>query len=222
MAGGLSFSVRFKGKNEVQRRAGLWSAVCITLIWSCAVAAPADAQDLGNEHLKLENPANLPAAEIEALYGALRNRLMEGYALSRLPGSDKYLSWTRYNTAPYLSQTHGQRFVNNYANAKAQSYGKLKEGEKLPVGSVLAKDSITLTDTGKTFPGALSIMEKLEAGKSPETADWRYVVVNPDGSLLGDTIGDEPELVEYCHTCHEAEADNDYTFFVPKEYRIDN
>ncbi len=176
----------------------------------------ANAQAIGNKHLKLDNPAKLPAAEVEKIYSEMRTRLMEGYAVSRFPGTGDYLSWKRYNSSPYLSKTHGQRFVNNYANAKAKGYGS---GASLPVGSVLAKDSVTITDTGKTFPGALFIMEKLKPGTSDTTNDWRYVVVNPDGSLFGDTTGDEPELVEYCHACHEAKSDDDYVYFVPKEFR---
>ena len=119
-----------------------------------------------------------------------------------------------------MSGTHGQRFVNNYANATARNYGTLGQGEKLPEGSVLAKDSMTITDEDHVFPGALFVMEKLAAGASPGTADWRYLMIIPDGSLFGDTTGDGPERVRYCHACHASAADRDYTFFVPEHYRM--
>ena len=45
-------------------------------------------------------------------------------------------------------------------------------------------------------------------------------MVMPDGSLFGDTMGDRAGAVAYCHVCHEAVADRDYTFYVPEEYRI--
>ena len=172
-------------------------------------------------HVAVENPAELSQDEANAIYDTLKQKLDELYAPAQLNPIKDYQSWKRYNSAPYISATHGQRFVNNYVNEIGKDYGKLKDNEKYPVGTVLAKDSITVTDTGQTFPGAMFVMEKLAAGTSPETADWRYVMVIPDGSIFGDTIGDEPELVEYCHACHTAEADRDYIFYIPKDYRVD-
>ena len=175
---------------------------------------------VGNSHLPIENPADPEPKEAQAIYEQLKGRIAEGYALSKLSIVEDYQSWTRYNAAPYVSATHGSRFVNNYANRAGAAYGTMKEGEKLPVGTVLAKDAITITDDGKQLPGALFVMEKLIAGSNPPTGDWRYVVVNPDGSFFGDTTGDEPQLVDYCHTCHLQVAERDYTFFVREDYRV--
>lgn len=187
----------------------------------CMLATAAPAQDgVGSAHLPIDNPSELPPAQLEQIYNELKQRMAEGYALSKLEIIDDYQSWRRYNTAPYLSATHGLRFINNYANEKGRGYGTLSVGQSLPAGTVLAKDAMTLTADGKNFPGALFIMEKLPAGANSETADWRYLVVNPDGSLFGDTKGDEPELVDYCHACHESKADQDYVFLIPEEFRV--
>ena len=185
----------------------------------CATALAQDTAETA--HVAVENPAELTQEQANAIYDELKARLDALYAPADLDLIKNYQSWKRYNTAPYISATHGQRFVNNFVNEIGSDYGKLKSGERYPVGTVLAKDSITVTDDGKTFPGAMFVMEKLPEGRSPETADWRYVMVIPDGSVFGDTIGDEPELVEYCHVCHEAVADDDYVFYIPEDYRLD-
>ena len=176
-------------------------------------------QKLGDGHIAIDKPAELSVEEANRIYRDLMEAMADGYGISRLPLVDGYQTWARYNSAPYLSATHGRRFVNNYANETGRAYGSLKRGDKLPVGTVLAKDSMTVTEEGRFFPAALFIMEKLASGASPETADWRYVVVNPDGSMTGDTIGDGAELVQYCHDCHAAKADLDYVFLVPKKFR---
>ena len=187
---------------------------------AAATAPAARAQSANHEsHIAIPNPAGLSKAEAVRIYRDNRDRMADGYALSRLKIIEDYQAWQIFNVAPYVSATHGQRYVNSYANETAKDYGTLKDGETLPPGSVLAKDSITVTDDGRVFPGAMFIMEKLTAGTSPETADWRYVMVIPDGSLHGDTTGDRPELVTYCHECHVTVKDRDYTFYVPEDYR---
>ncbi|MGV6805270.1 MAG: cytochrome P460 family protein [Ruegeria sp.] len=173
-------------------------------------------------HIAIANPAELSKDEARNHYRALRKQMDRGYATAHLDQLINYQNWPLFNDAPYISATHGQRYVNSYANRMAHNYGTLGSDEKLPVGSVLAKDSMTVTDEGNVHPGALFVMEKLPDGSSPETADWRYIMVMPDGSLFGDTKGDRPGAVVYCHDCHEAVAERDYTFFVPEEYRVGN
>lgn len=175
-----------------------------------------------DSHIAIEDPAELSKDEANKIYGDLKERMATLYAMSELEEIRDYQSWKIYNDAPYISATHGQRYVNNYANARAINYAILAEGEELPVGSVLAKDSITVTGDGRIFPGAMFGMEKLADGTSPETSDWRYFMVIPDGSIVGDTTGDNPHLMTYCHECHLAVEDRDFTFFVPEEYRIKN
>ncbi len=170
-------------------------------------------------HLKIENPNQLSLDEARRVYDSIADELSAGYALSREPGALGYRKWRLYNKAPYLSATHGNRYVNNYANARAVGYGALRKGERLPEGSILAKDSFTVTSDGEIFAAALFIMEKLAPGKSPGTGDWRYVMILPDGSYFGDTEGDNAADVAYCHVCHKIKKRDDFVFFVPKAYR---
>jgi hypothetical protein len=195
------------------------TTIAFALLLAFTSTAMADEQDA---HLAIENPAELSKEEAEAFYRSLTRRMARGYAAARMDLIRNYQNWPLFNDAPYISATHGQRYVNSYANRMAHNYGTLLEGEALPMGSVLAKDSMTVTDEGNVHPGAMFVMEKLPEGTSPDTADWRYIMVLPDGSVFGDTTGDRSAAVAYCHDCHEQVADRDYTFFVPEEYRVAN
>lgn len=171
-------------------------------------------------HLAIENPAELTPDEARENYKSLARRMARGYSAAQLDPIRNYQNWPVFNTAPYISSTHGQRYVNSYANRMASNYGTLKAGEVLPAGSVLAKDSMTVTDEGNIHPGALFVMIKLGQDASPATADWRYIMVMPDGSLFGDTMGNRADAVAYCHECHEQVADRDFTFFVPEAFQL--
>ena len=76
-----------------------------------------------------------------------------------------------------------------------------------------------VTNTGEVFPGALFYMQKFAPGCSPATGDWRFVQILPNGGYIGDTIGDNPEDVAFCFTCHKVMAEVDYLFFLSKEYQ---
>ncbi|NKB51235.1 MAG: hypothetical protein GKR97_03250 [Rhizobiaceae bacterium] len=194
--------------------------LCLSLFLSVTSLQAIAQEDAETAHIAVKNPADLSHQEANKIYDSLKAVLDERYSISNMQLISGYQNWKRYNSAPYLSATHGQRFVNNYANELGRDYGKLKNGQTYPPGTIFAKDTITVTSEGKTFPGAMFVMEKLEAGRNPKTADWRYVMVIPDGTVFGDTIGEEPELVDYCHTCHVGRASRDYVFYVPKDYRL--
>ncbi len=173
-----------------------------------------------NRHFKIERPAALSKTDALAVYDNIARDMAKGYGASGDPSAKSYLKWRRFNEAPYRSATHGNRYVNNYANPRgAATYGAMKAGETLPAGSVLAKDSFTVTSDSGVFGGALFIMEKLAAGKRPDHGDWRYLMIMPDGSLLGDSTGDNADKVDFCDECHSAVADNDRLFYVPEEFR---
>ena len=194
--------------------------VALATLWHLGPLLAQDARDLRpTEHLKIENPDQIDGPEAQAIYQRISAELADFYAISREPAAIAYRQWKRYNTAPYLSATHGNRYVNNYANARAKDYADLKPGLKLPRGAVVAKDSFTVTADGEVFGGALFLMQKLARGASPKTADWRYVMILPDGSYLGDSHGDNAADVAYCHTCHRIRARTDYLFYIPKRYR---
>ncbi len=183
-------------------------------------AAAASAQTPSG-HLTLENPGTLSDAEANAAYGEIRDQLAERYAISRDPSAVNFPTWTRLNRVPYLSATHGNRYVNNFANPTAADagYGAMKRGDRMPSGAVIAKDSFTVTDQGEIYGAALFLMEKLAPGMDSKNGDWRYAMILPDGSFTGDTAGVGAKDLAYCHACHQAKAATDYLFQVPKSFR---
>lgn len=170
-------------------------------------------------HFRLKNPALLSAEDAERLYAELKPDMAVRYGLSRQPGAADYQTWKRYNRAPYPSVSHGNRYLSNYGNPAARAYGRFEQAGRLPVGSILAKDSITVNKDGKATPGALFLMEKMQAGFNYVSGDWRYTMIMPDGSLFGTTNGEGTERVSFCISCHLAVEQQDHLFFIPEEYR---
>ena len=171
-------------------------------------------------HFRVPNPARLADADALSIYDRIRDDMMAAYRLSRHPVATQFGKWRRFNRVPYLSATHGDRYINNYANAAAASYGR-KEAPPMPAGAVLAKDSFTVTAQGDVFTGPLFLMEKMPAGFSAASGDWRYTMILPDGSLFGTTNGEGSSKVEFCASCHAVVGDAmDHLFFIPEPYQI--
>ena len=195
----------------------------VVILVSLFLTADAAAQDFAKpqRHFRVERPASLEPADAMVIYERILDDMVAAYAISEDPAARNYRKWRRYNRAPYRSATHGERFVNNYANGIARDYGKFGGVGELPVGSILAKDSFAVTAQGDVFTGPLFLMEKMPKGFDPEGRDWRYSMILPDGSYFGITKGDNSARVEFCGTCHKiAGDDNDHLFFVPEDYRM--
>ena len=183
------------------------------------IAAISGDPDQPRRHFRVREPARIGAAEAEAIYRGLAADMADIYGLSGDRRAASYQGWGRYNSAPYLSVTHGQRYVNNYANRLARDYGRFEEAGVFPVGAVIAKDSIAITAAGEVYPGPLFVMEKMPEGFSNASGDWRYTMVMPDGSLLGVTKGESAQRVEFCIGCHLAREDFDHLYFPPRKFR---
>ncbi len=171
-------------------------------------------------HFRVRDAAELGKQEAENFYQGLLTFMTEGYRAAGDPIAETYTDWARFNTAPYRSATHGQRFVNNYANEAARAYGRYEEAGILPHGAIIAKDSFSVTREGEVRPGPLFVMEKMEPGFNYVSGDWRYIMIMPDGELFGMTKGMNAERVEYCIGCHLVQEDQDHLFFLPEDYRV--
>ena len=164
--------------------------------------------------------AEISPAEAKVAYECLVGEMKAAYAKAGLAMVKDYTRLTSVNTAPYQSATHGSRYVNNYANNRAAYlYVKFEDSGKMPAGAVLAKDSFALHADGRVGVGPLFIMEKMNAGFSAESGDWRYSMVMPDGAKFGETKGKNAAGVKFCAECHVGAADTDGMFFLPEEYR---
>ena len=147
--------------------------------------------------------------------------MAEGYARSGNQWAASYQNWRNVAARPYVSDTHGARFVNNYANdIGADNYSLFEEAGPSPVGTVLAKDSFTVGAGGAVGAGPLFLMEKMEAGFNADTGDWRYTLIMPNGRTIGATGGKGAARVSFCADCHLGVEEYDSRFFLDEEYRV--
>ena len=79
-------------------------------------------------HFRVPNPARLSDADALSIYDRIRDEMMAAYRLSQEPVATQIYRWRRYNRAPYLSATHGDRYINNFANPTAEAYGRQDAG----------------------------------------------------------------------------------------------
>jgi len=171
-------------------------------------------------HVRVDNPAKLSHKEAETIYQTITDDLAAAFESSGVPEIQGYTDWRRYNSAPYMSSTHGNRFINNYGNSASVGYDRLKKGDLMSLGSVLIKDSFAVTQQGAVIPGRLFVMEKLSAGSHPATGDWRYMMIGSDGMVIADTVGETAKQAEFCHVCHKVRSSRDFLFYVPPDFRL--
>ena len=156
-----------------------------------------------------------------AVYDCMLGDMKAAYAKSDNPNATSYTNFRRYSTRAYVSDTHGGRYVQNYANDTAKAYGAFENAGVFPAGSVLAKDSIGVKSNGTVSVGPLFLMEKMAAGFNAESGDWRYTLILPSGATVGTTNGAGSAKVEFCITCHvSVTPDQDSVMLLPEEVRI--
>lgn len=171
-------------------------------------------------HFRLVEPAKLPPRQASEIYAIIRQALQGGYSRSGNAAAASYQGWRRVNTAPYLSATHGNHYLNNYVNEIGAAYGRFEKAGRLPVGTVIAKDSFSMTRGGEILLGGLFVMEKMPGGFNDVTDDWKYTLIQADGTLFGETNGSGSKRVEYCIACHLSKKHQDHLWFLPKPYRV--
>ncbi|MGF1477505.1 MAG: cytochrome P460 family protein [Geminicoccaceae bacterium] len=200
-------------------------SVCVTVMVTLfAATTETSAQDLihPEEHFQAPNPADVDGQEATSIYAGLAARMIDGYALSKDDAALSYRGWPRYNSSPFRSATHGERYVNVYANARASDYGLFEEAAPLPEGAIIAKDSFTVTEDGRTYPGPLFVMEKMAEGFDERSGDWRYAMIMPDGSFIGESLRANDRSMDFCVECHAAVgAEQDHLFFMPADVRVE-
>ena len=163
---------------------------------------------------------DLTDAEAKLAYNCIIKEMQAGYAKSGMKVAAQYVSWKSYATRAYQSATHGGRFVQNFANAKAKNYGKFEDAGKMRHGAQLTKNSFAAMPDGKLAAGPLFLMEKMKTGWNIESGDWKYTMVMADGSTFGETKGTNAAGMQFCIECHASAEDEDYMLFIPDEYRV--
>ena len=154
--------------------------------------------------------------EAAAAFDCIKDDLIAAYGKSGVSLSGKYRGWTRYSTAPYLSDAHGLRYVNNYTNETGRDYGNYEEACDMAPGTIAVKESFVLSQDGRVGVGPLFIMEKHAPGSFPERRDWSYAMILPNGALQ-----DQAAIQQFCNDCHIIAGDeDDNMMFLPDEYRV--
>ena len=171
------------------------AAAGLLTIASTAQAAACDPKKDGND---------LTFEEAQAVYDCIAADLHAGYMKGDkrwVPGGyvADYRNWTSANTLPANPGFHGGRFLLTWVNTVgAEEYLKYAEEDvNIPAGTVIAKESFAVTEAGKVQKGPLFIMEKVAAGVSPETDDWYYMMVAPNG------VPQAVPVITACSECHQ-------------------
>lgn len=183
--------------------------------FSMAFATSAHAADCT---VDVEDPFDLEGAQIEEIYACIAAKMLEGYTKGDDPVAAEFRTWTATATRPAVAGPHGERLLNTFANdIAAEQYLKFEEeGVVMPVGSILAKESIKINAKKKiAVVGPLFIMTKGEAGAAPDANDWIYSAVRPNG---------KPMKIKqsFCHDCHSAYDEQDSLGYPLEEVRVSN
>ena len=189
----------------------------------CAASNPCNPCAAGNpcNPCGAASPVELTDAEAVKVYDCLAKELKAAYAKSDNKVAVTYASFTRYSRQPYVSGTHGNRYVQNFANDTGRAYGNYEKAGAMPAGTALAKDSFSVAPNGQVSIGPLFVMEKMNAGFNAESGDWRYTMIMPNGAVFGTTKGAGADKVAFCIGCHISVApDADSMMFLPEEYRV--
>ncbi|KIT16406.1 cytochrome P460 family protein [Jannaschia aquimarina] len=173
-----------------------------------ALASPAAAQDctIEGDHWSLDDAA------VTALYDCMSQKMLDGYTKEGNEIAAAYRDWQPSASRPAVAGPHGERFLMTFANdIAAEQYLAFAQGDfEMPVGSVLAKESIANRD-GTARVGPLFIMTKVD--DAPEFDNWVYSGVQPNGKELRISQA-------FCHDCHAAFEDQDSMGYPLEEVRL--
>ena len=170
----------------------------------------------------VETPRDdLTYEDAQAIYDCLKDDMLAGYQKGSkrwIPADfvKDYRGWTAASTLPADPGVHGERFLLTFVNAVgAEAYLKYADdGSAMPAGTVIAKESFAINKKSQGKAGPLFLMQKVEAGTSPQTNDWYYMAVAPNGTPMAVNV------VKACHECHSAFEDQDSLGYPVEEVRV--
>lgn len=166
---------------------------------------------------------DLTDAQVADLYACIEGKLLKAYNKSGKAEAAAFRDWFMPSTTPFRSATHGNRFVNHYINdIGREAYMSFNEDDlQMPVGAIAIKESFNVSKKGKVQRGPLFIMEKVAAGTFPDTDDWKYTTIIPNGKIMGETGTDTAKKQKFCHDCHVNVLEGqDAMFFPDEDYRV--
>lgn len=176
------------------------------------LAASASAQDtcyVEGDHWDLDD------AGVAALYDCMQQRMIDGYTREGDEIAGAYRDWTVSATRAAVHGSHGERFLLTYANdIAAETYlAFADENVEMPIGGILAKESIKIRGNGNARVGPLFIMTKVGEDEAPDTGGWLYAGVQPNGKPLR-------IQQSFCHNCHVSWEHQDMMAYPLEEVRV--
>lgn len=142
--------------------------------------------------------------DAQAIYECLSDKMVKGYKKKSkrwIPAEivSDYRSWKLASSAPANPGFHSERFLMTWVNETGfDAYTDYAEGDNVtvPEGTVLVKESFSISKKGVGKPGPLFIMQKVKEGSSPKTMDWHYMMVMPNGTPAAVNV------YQACNVCH--------------------
>ena len=165
-------------------------------------------------------PDDISFDEANKVYQCLTEKMYKGYQKGAkrwipLDYVANYKNWRAASTAPANPGPHTNRFLFTRVNEIGfDAYTKYAEDVTMPVGTVISKESFTISKKGKAKPGPLFIMEKVAPGTSPSTNDWYYMMVSAKGAPVAVNVARD------CHECHSGFDFQDSLGYPVEEVRL--
>ena len=158
---------------------------------------------------------DLTDAQVVELYECIKGELREGYAAVGDERATAYQSWGVTSTVPGGVGNHGSRFLMTFVNEVGfDEYVKFSdEGAKMPVGTLIAKESFNVNKKGIVKKGPLFFMEKVAAGEADEFGNWVYSALQAKGKVM-------KIKQKFCHDCHGNFEGQDSLGYPEEDYRI--
>lgn len=186
------------------------AAACVFLLTGSAAyaACPVD----------VESTFDLTEEQIASVYDCLKDQMVEGYSKEGSEIGMNYRDWTVTGTRPAVAGPHGERLLQTFVNAiGAEEYLRYAEEDvAMPVGSVIAKESISFSKKKKEARvGPLFIMTKVAEGEAPEAGDWVYSGIQPNGKPM-------KFKQSFCADCHLNWEEQDSLAYPLEEVRLSN
>lgn len=166
--------------------------------------------------ITVEDAFDLTEEQIGVLYDCLQEKMATGYAKEGDEIGANYRNWAATSSRPAVAGPHGNRILNTFANdVAAEQYLKFEEeGFEMPVGSVLAKESISISIKKKAArPGPLFIMTKVGLDEAPDAGGWLYSGLQPNGKVM-------KVKQSFCHDCHVGWEAQDHMGYPLEEVRL--
>jgi hypothetical protein len=153
--------------------------------------------------------------QVVELYECIKSKMRTGYTAVGNEWAAAYPEWGAASTVPGGVGNHGSRFLTTFVNDVGFSeYVKFNdEDAKMPVGTVIAKESFNVGKKGDVKVGPLFFMEKVAAGEADEFGNWVYSAVQPKG---------KPMKIKqsFCHDCHGNFEGQDALGYPEEDYRV--